>query len=521
MGGIRRIARGARLVLGAFMGLLATAAPAAAQDFGLVTTLVHPNQRPNNEDRFGSALAISGGTLFVGAKDEGGANAYSGVVHVFSDADWSEVQLKSSVDADFEFGASIQVDGDRALISNGAIDYGVVWFFEKVAGVWTEKLRIQGLVDEAFGSRLALRGDFAVVAAPRVGTGNVHVYQRIAGTWREVQLLTPSDALAEDYFGYSIAFEGQRLAVGAPGTFLGPKRSSVYTFSKDGDAFVQDGKLAGDDPASHWFGAAVGMSGDTLIVNAPPPYQATSRGKALVYDRHGEQWELEGELTVDGEASFPGGLAMDQDAAWLGASTTDPPAQNIYAFKRTNGTWRQAQKLNFPIPGEYEIASFTYRDGTLAVGFWNGLRTESVQVYRAPGHESSNGGGSPGGTAGAGLGSASAGNTNAGGTSGESSADRNAAAGVGSDSDPSGSGGDASNEPASAGRSTDRGTSERGGCTLVSISNAPAWPVAVLAFALALTRNRRSRRVARSERHAKRSAATPPTGRSPIRTRCQ
>src|SRR6478609_183210 len=136
MRGMRLVAREAWVALGALVGLLAIAAPAGAQDFSLVTTLVHPNTRPNNEDRFGSGLAISGGTLFVGAKDEKAANDYSGVVHVFSDAGWSEVaQLKSSVDADYEFGASIQLDGDRALISNTDIDNGLVWFFEKDQGV--------------------------------------------------------------------------------------------------------------------------------------------------------------------------------------------------------------------------------------------------------------------------------------------------------------------------------------------------------------------------------------------------
>jgi hypothetical protein len=119
MRGLRLGFRGASVAIGAFVGLLTLACPAAAQDFGLVTTLLHPNPRPNNEDRFGSGVAMSGGTLFVGAKDAQGANAYSGVVHVFSDTDWSEVtQLKGSVATDIEFGAIVQLDGERALISN-------------------------------------------------------------------------------------------------------------------------------------------------------------------------------------------------------------------------------------------------------------------------------------------------------------------------------------------------------------------------------------------------------------------
>jgi len=466
--------RGAAVAGGVLIGLVASAEPAVAQDFSLVTTLVHPNQRPNNEDRFGSGIAVDGDNLFVGAKDEGGANDYSGVVHVFSQADWSEVaQLQSSVDKDIEFGSGIEVDGERALISNMAIDGGVVWFFERVEGVWTEKLRVQGLVDEAFGYRTALRGDYAFIAAPRVGTGNVHVYRRAAaGEWAEVQVLTADDALAQDFFGYALSFDGQRLAVAAPGSGLGAVRSGVYTFSKQGDAFVQDAKLSGEDPAAHWFGADVEVSGDTLIVNAPPAYQAMSVGKALVYQRRAEQWELASELTVEGEDSFPTEVTLTGETAWLGARTDEPGSRNIYAFQRGDDGWQRAQKLAFPTPGEYELTSWHVRDATLAVGFWNGLRTESVQVYRGADYQ-----GSPGGTSAGGM----AGMEALGGGLGASPGDSNAARG-GAISNEGGAG-PAAQPPMRA------GGSEPGSCALAR-SSATVWPVTALALALALTRRR-------------------------------
>jgi hypothetical protein len=489
MRGMRLTFRGTWLAFVTFIGLLAPTAPALAQDFSLVTTLVHPNPRPNNEDRFGSSVALSGGTLFVGAKDEQGANDYSGAVHVFSDADWSEVaRLESSVDADIEFGSAIELDGEQALISNTAIDNGVVWFFEKVAGVWTEKLRVQGVVNEAFGYRLALRGDFAFIAASRVGPGNVRVYRRAAGTWSEVQVLTADDGMAEDFFGYSIAFDGQRLAVSAPGNFLGPKRTGVYTFSRVGDSFVQDGKLAGEDPTALWFGAEVAVNGDTLIVNAPPVYQATSAGKALVYERHGDQWDLDSELTVEGEESFPGELAVDGDMAWFGARTNVPRSQNVYAFQRMSSGWQRGQTLNFPDLGESALTSWDVQGASFAIGFWNGLRTESVQVYRRPGHEGSGGGGAPSGRAGAdAAGGSGATGANAAGASGDGTATGAA---------PSSHGGAAANEGASAGQGTNADSSERGGCALGPSRNARAWPLGVLTLAVALARLRDRRRSA-------------------------
>ncbi|MES1177961.1 MAG: hypothetical protein ABUL62_26800 [Myxococcales bacterium] len=367
MRGLGSVSGAACLGFAVFLALLGLTEPAAAQDFTLVTTLVHPNPRPINEDRFGCAVAISGDTLFVGAKDEQGTNDYSGGVHVFSGTDWSEVaRLKSSVDADFEFGSIIRLDGERALISNAAIDSGVIWLFERVAGVWTEKLRAQGVVNEAFGYALALRGDFAFIAAARVGTGSVHVYRRVAGNWGEVQVLAASDAQDGDFFGYSISFDGQRLAVAAPGNLLAPKRSGVYTFSRVGDGFVQDGELAGDDPANNWFGAEVAVSGDTLVVSAPPAYQASSSGKALVYARHDEHWQLDKELTIEGEKSFPQGVVLDGDVAWFGSSTSEPKSKNVYEFQHANGGWQQIQKLSFPVPGENELTSWGFQN----TGHW-------------------------------------------------------------------------------------------------------------------------------------------------------
>ncbi len=456
----------------AFVGLLVLTAPSLAhgQDLELVTTLTHAQAPPGDMSRFGSGLAISGGTLFVGAKNEAGANEYSGAVHVFSDAGWSEVALlKSSVDSDMAFGSTIALDGDRALISNGAIDGGLVWFFEKDAGVWTEKLRIQGLVNEAFGHRLALRGDLAFIAAPRLGTGRVLVYRRQAGAWAEAQVLTADDAQEGDFFGYSVAFDGERLAVSAPGNFLGPTRTGVYTFSLAGEAFVQDGKLTGDDPASSWFGAAVGVSKGTLIVNAPPVYQSTSIGKALIYQRLGEQWTLERELSVEGEASFPDDLAFEGDTAWFGARTNEPRAFNAYAFQRTDEGWHAAQQLRFPDLGPSELTSWAFQGGTLAFGSSNGPNMDSVRVYRSADYRS------PGGGA--------TGSTNDAGSAAQGAA----AAGVGASS----SGG-----AAAAGPSSRSESSETGGCTFAPSqrSHTTPWELAALALAVAVTRQRSLRR---------------------------
>src|SRR5437870_1610026 len=77
--------------------------------------------------------------------------------------------------------------------------------------------------EQQFGSSVAISGDTAVVGAPVNGavgssSGAAYVFtQDAAGHWAKVQKLTPSNGVAGDFFGNSVALSSDTALIGARG----------------------------------------------------------------------------------------------------------------------------------------------------------------------------------------------------------------------------------------------------------------------------------------------------------------
>jgi hypothetical protein len=82
--------------------------------------------------------------------------------------------------------------------------------------------------------------------------------------------LTASDAAAGDLFGHAISINGDRVVVGAFGDDdAGSASGSAYVFRYDGGVWVEEAKLTASDAAAYdWFGYAVSISGDRVVVGA-------------------------------------------------------------------------------------------------------------------------------------------------------------------------------------------------------------------------------------------------------------
>lgn len=72
-----------------------------------------------------------------------------------------------------------------------------------------------------FGLATAVRGDLVVVGAPHdsdvdYGAGAAYVYRNLGGNWIEEAKLTGSDSVLNDFFGWSVAVDGELIVVSAP-----------------------------------------------------------------------------------------------------------------------------------------------------------------------------------------------------------------------------------------------------------------------------------------------------------------
>ena len=83
-----------------------------------------------------------------------------------------------------------------------------------------------GATDDAFGSAVAIDGDTVVVGAfgENSNQGSVYIHKRDQGgidNWGLLQEITASDGAADNFFGTSVALDGDTLIVGAYGAATG------------------------------------------------------------------------------------------------------------------------------------------------------------------------------------------------------------------------------------------------------------------------------------------------------------
>ncbi|KAA3605084.1 MAG: hypothetical protein DWQ01_21045 [Planctomycetota bacterium] len=219
-----------------------------------------------------------------------------------------------------------------------------------------------------YGESVAIDGSWAMVGAPddyltANYMGSVYVFEKTAQGWIERQKLTASNPQGFDTFGHTIEIHGEVAAIGAPGP-LGIGPGSVYVFRYDGQSWQEEAVLSqttgwGDD----WFGYSLDMDADRILVGSMWSRQPglnfggpNHAGAAWVFHWNGNQWVFEQELGASDMAGgdlFGSGVALNGDTLMVGAreegdeSGTNPiyGMGAVYVFERVGGTWVEQQKL--------------------------------------------------------------------------------------------------------------------------------------------------------------------------------
>lgn len=201
---------------------------------------------PGNGDQFGSALALLGNQLVVGAPLDDGPWPDEGSVYVFAHDGSGYAQAQklqgSGLLQGSAFGSSLALDGTTLLVgapghSNGSnVEDGAVFVFELQGGAWQQTQVLtasDGRSADAFGTRLALEGNVALASAPERydATGAVYVFERDASGWSERAILEPSHGEVQGHFGSALALLGDSIVTSAPDTREG---GTVQTYSLSG-----------------------------------------------------------------------------------------------------------------------------------------------------------------------------------------------------------------------------------------------------------------------------------------------
>ncbi|WP_287127879.1 FG-GAP repeat protein [Candidatus Cyanaurora vandensis] len=272
-------------------------------------------------DFFGSALALNGNTLAVGSY---GVNNRTGAVYVFERTQdtagvvtWTQkAQIFAADRAEFDrFGYTVALDDNTLAVGSYRSDpkgsfSGSAYVFVRNQGVWSQQAKLiptDGYQYDYFGYAISLRRDTILVGAyPANGyQGKVYVFARSGATWSEQAILTASDGLPNDAFGYSVALSGETAVVGAY-TATGYK-GKVYVFVRSGTTWSEQAILTASDGLSteaggDEFGISVAINVNTLVVGA---HGAGGKvGAAYLFKRDGTTWTEQSKL-------LPGDIRYD------------------------------------------------------------------------------------------------------------------------------------------------------------------------------------------------------------------
>jgi hypothetical protein len=255
-------------------------------DYAQLAKLVASDGALNDE--FGISVAIDGATIVVGVErdDDGGSESGSAYVLRTTDggATYDQVAKLTADDAAYgdRFGRSVAIDGGTIVVGAYMKDTytGAAYVFRTTDGGATygqvAKLTAADAAGgDYFGTSVAIDGNTVVVGASEYyGSGSAYVFRTTDGgaTYAQVAKLTASDAAADDDFGNSVAIDGDTIVVGASSDDDGGSQSgSAYVFrTTDGGATYDEiAKLTASDASyNDEFGWSVAIAGGTIVVGA-------------------------------------------------------------------------------------------------------------------------------------------------------------------------------------------------------------------------------------------------------------
>jgi hypothetical protein len=313
---------------------------------------------PAAYENFGMAVAISGTRVAIGAN----RNQTSGTVHLFQLASATPTVpiltlTNPNAASGDEFGSALAMSGDRLVVgahreSAGAVHAGAVYVYDLSSATpavprWT--LNHPSPTSYAsFGISVGIADERVVVGAYQDNTGatfsgRTYVYDLTSAVpsvprWT---LNNPSPA-ANDKFGYAVAISGQWVLVGAPNDdtdAIASGRAYVYDLASATPTLPR-WPLGNPNPAVHaQFGISVALSSNRVVL-ASRDMTGTDDGSVFIYDLAAAAptvplWKLS-EPNRGGGNLFGSSIAVSGRRVVIGASQADSVNLNAgaaYAFQ--------------------------------------------------------------------------------------------------------------------------------------------------------------------------------------------
>lgn len=246
-------------------------------------------------------------------------------------------------------GYAVDVDGDRAVIGSRFDDddgngsgAAYVYLRNSQTGLWEEETKLvmaSAAAGDYFGSSVAIDGDVIVVGAPQddinVGSnfhGSAHVFTRGPGGWDAgVELLPLDSDTGYQNYGISVDIDNDTIVVGvAYDDDKGAVSGSAYVFELVSMTWERTGKLLPPNTGTNQnFGWSVAIDMDTIVIGAPH-WTVSGVGSAYVFTR-ADGWIDSSSIlpATDNLAGdqFGWSVAISGDIAVVGARMDDAFAE--------------------------------------------------------------------------------------------------------------------------------------------------------------------------------------------------
>ena len=252
-------------------------------------------------DFFGNAIDLDGDLLIAGSfLDDRNGVIESGTAYLFqkkNDGLFEEIaKLQPGQDQpSMHFGHSVSVN--NGIIAIGAINEDIKTEQSERYGagaVYLYKLNDDNIVsftqriqspsvywNAEFGNAITMDGQWLVVGEKNAnpgyyawGTGAAHIYKiKTDGTAELTTSIYSPEPTEQGYFAHSVAIDGDRLVIGAPGedSDNGSQSGVVYVYQvlEDGKVRLLESLIHPTGKANDQFGQSVSISGLNILVGAP------------------------------------------------------------------------------------------------------------------------------------------------------------------------------------------------------------------------------------------------------------
>jgi hypothetical protein len=359
-------------------------------------------------DCFGKSVSMSSNGWIIAMGAPGDVSG-SGSLYIkqWDGIRWIETKI-ANYSAWQEFGCSVSVSLDGSTIAVGKQKFGYPGYSELGSALvykWNGStwggigLTGEQQSGDNFGNSIAVSSDgFTVVVGAlnddigsNTNQGSVYIFRWNGTNWYDYQIITASDGVADDQFGYSVSIsgDGNTVAVGAPNNDIGSNidQGSVYIYTWNGTNIIDNDGVVGD-----LFGISVSLNTSGGVIAIGSENGNSGKGATYIYTKN-DFWNFPTKIIAsDGIIGDRFGCSVSINstgkAVAIGAKNDDSGKGSVYIYK-LKFNWVAGKVYAFDgVSGDYFGESVVISsDGSFTVvgaGYEDGasLNTGSAYMFK-------------------------------------------------------------------------------------------------------------------------------------------